>query len=64
MIENDRYCVDLLAQLAAVKNATNKVALSVLESHTRGCVTDAIQNRESEDEKIDELMDVIRYFTK
>lgn len=64
MIEEDRYCIDLLTQLAAVKNATHKVALAVLDSHTRGCVTDAIQNHESEGEKIDELMEAIRQFTK
>lgn len=64
MIEEDRYCIDLLTQLAAIKNATHKVALSVLESHTRGCVADAISQHESENEKIDELMEVIRQFTK
>ncbi|GLV14917.1 hypothetical protein Heshes_26010 [Alicyclobacillus hesperidum] len=64
MIEEDRYCVDLLTQLAAIKNATHKVALSILEAHTRGCVADAIHHHTSEDEKIDELMDVIRQFIK
>lgn len=64
MIDEDRYCIELLTQLAAIKNATNKVALSVLESHTRGCVADAIHQQESVDEKINELMEVIRQFTK
>ncbi|GMA57411.1 DNA-binding FrmR family transcriptional regulator [Alicyclobacillus sacchari] len=64
MIEEDRYCVELLTQLAAIKNATHKVALSILDAHTRGCVADAIHHRASENEKIDELMEVIRQFTK
>lgn len=64
MIDEDRYCIDLLTQLAAIKNATHKVALAILESHTRGCVADAMHQHESEDEKINELMGVIRQFTK
>jgi DNA-binding FrmR family transcriptional regulator len=64
MIESDRYCVDILVQLAAIKSAVHQVALSLLDSHTRGCVADAIVNQEGSIEKIDELMDVIRKFTK
>jgi DNA-binding FrmR family transcriptional regulator len=64
MIEEDRYCVDILIQIAAVKSAVHQVGLSILESHTRGCVADALTNQESGDKKIDELMEVIRQFTK
>ncbi len=64
MIDNDRYCVDILVQLAAVKSALQQVALTLLESHTRGCVVDAITHHEGAEEKIDELMEVIRRFTK
>lgn len=64
MLEEDRYCVDILVQLAAIKSATHQVALSILESHTRGCVKDALVSGEQSQEKIDELMDVIRQFTK
>ncbi|MCF8566054.1 metal-sensitive transcriptional regulator [Alicyclobacillus tolerans] len=64
MLESDRYCVDVLIQLAAVKSAIHQVSLSLLESHTRGCVVDAISNHHGEKEKIDELMDVIRKFTR
>ena len=39
MIEEDRYCVDILVQISAAKSAINQVGLSVLESHTRGYVT-------------------------
>lgn len=64
MIEDDRYCVDILVQVAAIKSAVNQVGLSILESHTRGCVADALTNQDHGNEKIDELMDVIRQFTK
>lgn len=63
MIEDDRYCVDILTQIAAIKSAVNQVGLSIMEAHTRGCVTDAIEHQAG-DVKIDELMDVIRQFTK
>lgn len=64
MIDEDRYCVDILVQIAAIKSALQQVGLTLLESHTRGCVVDAISNETDADIKIDELMDVIRQFTK
>jgi CsoR family transcriptional regulator, copper-sensing transcriptional repressor len=64
MIDEDRYCVDILVQIAAIKSAVNQVGLSILESHTRGCVADALTNHMNGEEKVDELMDVIRQFTK
>lgn len=64
MIDEDRYCVDILVQIAAIKSAMQQVGLSLLESHTRGCVADALSHDSGGDEKVDELMDVIRQFTK
>jgi DNA-binding FrmR family transcriptional regulator len=64
MIDEDRYCVDILVQIAAIKNAIHQVGLTILESHTRGCVADALSNHTDGESKIDELMDVIRQFTK
>lgn len=63
MIEDDRYCVDTLVQLSAVSAALKKVAFSILEDHTRGCVTNAIKSGH-EDEAIEELMKVIQQFSK
>ncbi len=63
MIEDDRYCVDILTQLAAIRAAANKVALTVLEAHTRGCVTRAIQSNGGE-EAITELIEAVEFFTK
>lgn len=63
MVEEDRYCVDILLQVAAVKSATNQVALKLMEDHTRHCVSKAIKNND-EDEVINELMDVVTRLTK
>lgn len=63
MIQDDRYCVDILAQFASIKAALSKVELALLESHARGCVADAIRDGHG-DEKLDELMKVIRASVK
>ena len=60
MVEQDRYCVDLLHQLAAVQAALSKVAMVVLRSHVETCVTDAMRSGQESDRlrKIEELMNV------
>ncbi|QAS51199.1 metal-sensing transcriptional repressor [Halobacillus litoralis] len=63
MVENDRYCVDILVQISAINNALNKVGYSLLERHTHHCVADAIKKGEGE-EAIDELMKVVQQFSK
>ncbi|WAH38143.1 metal-sensitive transcriptional regulator [Alicyclobacillus dauci] len=64
MIEEDRYCVDIITQLAAVKSATHQVALNLLDSHAHHCVKEAITHGNDGEAKIEELMDVVRKFTK
>ena len=44
MVEEDRYCVDILTQIAAVRSALDSVALQFLRDHTHGCVQDAIRS--------------------
>ena len=39
MIEEDKYCVDILDQVSAVKGALKKVGLIILDKHIHGCVT-------------------------
>ena len=63
MVEEGRYCVDILVQIAAARSALNQVGLSLLDSHTRGCVKAAL-TEESADGKVDELLQVVRQFTK
>ncbi len=59
MIENGRYCIDIVQQLTALCSATEEVALLVLEDHIEGCVSDAIREHHGE-EHIQELMKTIR----
>ena len=62
MIENDKYCVDILTQINAASGALNKVGLNILDNHIHGCVRDAIQEENGE-EIIDELMEVLEKFS-
>ncbi len=60
MVDEERYCVDVLTQIAAARMALARLALIVLEDHTKGCVSQAIQEQEGAESTIEELMDVIR----
>lgn len=59
MIEENRYCVDIVQQLTALSAAANEVGLRILEDHIKGCVAQAIREERGE-ESIRELMDVLR----
>jgi DNA-binding FrmR family transcriptional regulator len=50
MIEEERYCIDILTQVSATRAALDAVALGVVEDHVRHCV------RDGGEEKVDELM--------
>ena len=54
MVEDDRYCIDVLTQVAAVKNALEAVSLTLLEEHMEHCVADAIESGDGA-EKVKEL---------
>jgi CsoR family transcriptional regulator, copper-sensing transcriptional repressor len=66
MIDEDRYCIDILTQLGAVDTALEAVALKVLEEHVQHCVAGAIGSGDQDDadEKIRELVDAVRRFAK
>lgn len=66
MIQDDKYCVDVLVQVAAVKAAINKVGGMLLRSHAMGCVKGAVasEDREKSAEMIDELVNVVLKFIK
>jgi CsoR family transcriptional regulator, copper-sensing transcriptional repressor len=61
MVDEDRYCIDILTQVNAVKAAIDKVALSLLEDHVEHCVADAMRAGEGE-EKLHELTTAIGRF--
>ena len=54
MVEQDRYCVDILTQVSAIQSALNSFNKVLLANHIRTCVADDI--REGKDETIDELV--------
>ena len=61
MIEDDRYCVDILTQVAAVQSALDALGLKLLEHHLHGCVAHAIASGDGT-HAIDEALAVIRKF--
>ncbi len=63
MIGEDRYCVDILTQVSALRSALDGLAMELLEDHTHGCVRDAVRSG-SGDEAIGELMEVVRKFAR
>ncbi|MGC1819304.1 MAG: metal-sensitive transcriptional regulator [Casimicrobiaceae bacterium] len=61
MIEEDRYCVDILTQVAAVQSALDALGLKLLEHHLHGCVAHAVASGDGA-HAIDEALAVIRRF--
>ena len=59
MIEEDRYCIDIVQQLTALSSAIDEVSLLILESHIEGCVANAIREQHGEGH-IKELMETVR----
>jgi CsoR family transcriptional regulator, copper-sensing transcriptional repressor len=57
MVEEERYCVDVLAQISAAQAALDRVALQLVDDHTRHCVVNA-KGAERE-EKTEELMGAV-----
>jgi DNA-binding FrmR family transcriptional regulator len=58
MVEEDRYCIDILTQITAVQAALDKVALELLEDHAAHCVVGADPKKQPE--RTAELMGAIR----
>jgi CsoR family transcriptional regulator, copper-sensing transcriptional repressor len=54
MVEDDRYCIDVLTQISAVQAALDKVALGLLDDHARHCVIGAAEDEQAD--KTQELM--------
>ncbi|MGB9813063.1 MAG: metal-sensitive transcriptional regulator [Thermovenabulum sp.] len=63
MIEEGKYCIDVLNQIAAVRAALKKVGIIILKEHTKGCVLNSKGTGE-EEEKISELMELIEKFLR
>lgn len=63
MIGDERYCVDVLTQVAAVRSALDAMALQMLRDHAHSCVHGAIRSGKG-DAAIDELLLVLEKFAR
>jgi DNA-binding FrmR family transcriptional regulator len=61
MVEQDRYCIDIVTQLSAVRAALRRVEQEILRDHVGHCVKHAMRSndRADQDRKVQELMDVL-----
>ena len=59
MVEDDRYCIDVLTQIAAVQAALDKVALGLLDGHARVCMQGRGQAPDDPEQQVDELMGAV-----
>jgi DNA-binding FrmR family transcriptional regulator len=60
MVEEEKYCVDILTQISAARGALKRAGMLILRRHIKNCVSSAIKNGGSEgNEIINELMHVL-----
>jgi CsoR family transcriptional regulator, copper-sensing transcriptional repressor len=66
MVEDDRYCVDILTQIAAVSTALESLAFRILDDHVNHCVTGAIASGDeaAATEKTEELLKAVHRFAR
>jgi DNA-binding FrmR family transcriptional regulator len=57
MVDEERYCIDILTQVSAIQAALDKVSLTLLDDHTRHCVIGATD--ESREAMTEEMMDAV-----
>lgn len=59
MVDEDRYCIDILQQMSAVKAAMDKVALGVLDDHVQHCMISGAGDEQRREEMTTELMGAV-----
>jgi DNA-binding FrmR family transcriptional regulator len=66
MVEDDRYCIDILTQIAAVNTALESLAFRVLDGHVNHCVADALSSGDPKAaaQKSQELLDAVQRFAR
>jgi DNA-binding FrmR family transcriptional regulator len=66
MVEDDRYCIDILDQISAITTALEKVALQILDGHVNHCVSDAMRSGDpaAAEAKTRELLQAVERFAK
>jgi DNA-binding FrmR family transcriptional regulator len=66
MVEEDRYCIDVLTQISAVSKALDALALEVLDDHVKHCVAGALASGDEGDAaaKTEELLAAVQRFAR
>jgi DNA-binding FrmR family transcriptional regulator len=66
MVEDDRYCIDVLTQIGAVSTALESLAFKILDDHVTHCVSDALASGDpaAAAEKSRELLEAVQRFTR
>ena len=66
MVEDDRYCIDVLTQIAAVNTALESLAFQILDDHVRHCVAGALASGDAAEAetKSKELLDAVHRFAR
>ena len=66
MIEDRKYCIDILTQIQAIKGALSRVEEKILEKHFRNCVTEAVkgESEKEKQQKLDEILKLIHQTRK
>ena len=66
MLEEDKYCIDIIRQIQAVQSALNRVSAQILDGHLNTCLMEAIQGEDPEERKrvMSELSDVFETANK
>ena len=63
MIDEGRYCVDIMTQVKAARSALKSVELAILEKHMHSCLSDAVKNgKDAENEKIGEIIALLKKY--
>ena len=60
MIDNDKYCIDILDQIKAVKNALSSVEANILKKHLAECVKDTLGTEKDFEKKVDEIIKTLK----
>ena len=65
MVEDDRYCIDVLTQISAIRSALESVAIGLVDGHVRHCVADAVTDGgTAADERLNEATAAIARLIK
>ncbi|HEY3961151.1 MAG TPA: metal-sensitive transcriptional regulator [Gaiellaceae bacterium] len=66
MVDEDRYCIDILTQISAATTALESLALQILDDHIRHCVAGALASGDEADAnaKVEELLEAVKRFAR